>query len=540
MSLSGNLEDVPLADVLQFIHLGRRTGTLSLSRDSIRAEIGFHHGQIVGAWSPSSKKLGDLLCESGLVERDFLDEALTIQQSKHPRRSLGKILVGLGVVTTDAIRKVVEEQIAQTVYELVTWTRGTFRFELDELRPIDNIGMYPGDIIPHIDLNTQMVLLEATRIFDERNRAREEGGGDGSFSGDDETEVHFDLQGVESGDGGVDADAEVEEDPFLDLLEEEDQVVSRPRITSALEGKIEPPRLQILSPDDEFCQQLATAVTKDVSHFVRVKIHEAGTRLPGEAPPVVIVDVRQGGSKVADIASLRYSRPRAPIIAVVDATVSPSEVFEAGALAALPGEVGAVVACLRSIIRNRIDVASGEEVNPAAGTKAGFARLRRILADLRSGLLSATVALNLLHIISESVERAILFLVKQHELVALGAFGFSDQGSPLAEATRGLRLELLGGDALTECVTDGQVRSMSFDQAGFPTELTELVGRPQNGQVVIFPVLGSQRVISVIYADNGLTNRPIEDIEILELATAQVGMAFENELLRRQSKEMRG
>ena len=66
-----------------------------------------------------------------------------------------------------------------------------------------------------------------------------------------------------------------------------------------------------------------------------------------------------------------------------------------------------------------------------------------------------------------------------------------------------------------------------------------MVGRPRTGQVVVFPVLGAQRVISVIYADNGDRDNPIEDIDILELATAQVGMAFENELLRRQISQGR-
>ena len=61
-----------------------------------------------------------------------------------------------------------------------------------------------------------------------------------------------------------------------------------------------------------------------------------------------------------------------------------------------------------------------------------------------------------------------------------------------------------------------------------------ILGAPANGKIVLFPVLGSQRVISVIYTDNGENEGPIEDIDILELATAQVGMAFENELLRRQ------
>ena len=48
MSLNGKLEDVSLSDVMQFIHLGRRTGTLSLTRGRNEAEIGFHRGQIVG------------------------------------------------------------------------------------------------------------------------------------------------------------------------------------------------------------------------------------------------------------------------------------------------------------------------------------------------------------------------------------------------------------------------------------------------------------------------------------------------------------
>ena len=65
-------------------------------------------------------------------------------------------------------------------------------------------------------------------------------------------------------------------------------------------------------------------------------------------------------------------------------------------------------------------------------------------------------------------------------------------------------------------------------------DFAEVVGRPRTGQVVVFPVLGSQQVISVIYTDNGPLSREIEEIEILELAAAQVGVAFENELLRRR------
>jgi GAF domain-containing protein len=139
-----------------------------------------------------------------------------------------------------------------------------------------------------------------------------------------------------------------------------------------------------------------------------------------------------------------------------------------------------------------------------------------------------------MNIISESVERAVLFLVRRDGLVALGAFGNSPGGQPLAQLTRGLKLALASRNALTESLADGQVRSIPFDEGRFPDTFTALLGKPRAGQCAIFPVLGGQRVIALVYADNGHLNQSIEELDILELAAAQAGLAFENELLRRQ------
>ena len=262
-------------------------------------------------------------------------------------------------------------------------------------------------------------------------------------------------------------------------------------------------------------------------------LREAGTRLPGEpTPTIVMLDMRDGHHSVGDLLAIRRSRPRSSAIAVVDSQELTTRAFEAGAMAALPADAEALSACFNSLIRTL------HEAGPSSGgsksQRAGFARLRRVLADIRSGLLSATMALNLMHIISESVERAVLFLVRKDVLTALGAFGFSADGRPLAEMTRSLELRIDSDNALTRCIADGQPRSLGFEQARLPEGLAELLGRPRNGQVVVFPVMGAERVISVVYTDNGSSNRAIEDIELLELATAQVGVAFENELLRRQ------
>ncbi|MCP3963227.1 MAG: DUF4388 domain-containing protein [bacterium] len=526
MSLNGKLEDVSLADVMQFVHLGRRTGTLSLARGSQEAEIGFHRGQIVSAWAPGSRRLGDLLVEKQLVETGAMTEMLRVQASEQPRRSIGQVLVSSGTLEFDDIRKVIEEQIELSIYELVTWTTGSFEFALDELKPIDDIAMYPGDVIPKLDLNTQMVLLEATRIMDEKARhlSDDEGG---------ETATIEPTPAEEDGDGqrmlgesrSLGTVSETLESLDVEIPLEDEDYKNVPQAAHR--------RLQIVSPDRTLAARMTEIIRDEIAHVVRVPLREAGTRLPGEpTPTIVVLDMREGSHTVDDLLAIRRSRPRSSIICLIDSQELTTRAFESGAVAAISADPEALAACFYSLVRTLQD--AGTKGGTNATTRAGFARLRRVLADIRSGLLSATMALNLMHIISESVERAVLFLVRRDALTALGAFGFSGEGKPLAEVTRALRLSLGADNVLTRCVADGQPRSLAFDQASLPPEFSTLVGRPRNGQLVVFPVLGSERVISVVYTDNGSSNRAIEDIELLELATAQVGVAFENELLRRQ------
>ncbi|HYR21021.1 MAG TPA: DUF4388 domain-containing protein [Myxococcales bacterium] len=508
MSLSGNLEDVSVADALQFIHLGGRTGTLTLSRGEVTAGIGFHQGRIVNAWGPESKRLGDLLVDNGSISQDTLDQALRDQERETPRRSLGQILVTMGALSAEAMYTAVQQQIERTVYDLVTWTSGTFHFALDDLKPIDDISVFPGDIVGHLRLDTQAVLLDALRIFDEKNR------------------------------GGEPAAPAVtsEETPAMGLEPATPAQAMVPSATRAIPiAELEPkPRLQVVSADKQFAEKLGQAIPAEEATVARVTLREAGGPPPGEAPPFVLVDLREGGVALDAVEQLRRARPRAIIIAVVDGGVSLAATYAAGVAAAIPGEVATIASCFRSLVQARKDILTGG-ASRADRVQSNLAKLRRIVGDLRSGLISTTISLSLMNIISESVERAVLFLVRREALTALGAFGNSPSGQPLAQLTRGLRLPLTGKNALTRALDDGAVRSLTFDETGLPDIFTRVVGKPRSGQCAVFPVMGGQRVIAVVYADNGPSNRAIEELDILELAAAQAGLALENELLRRQS-----
>jgi len=530
MGISGSLKDVSVADVMQFVHLGRRTGTLMLSRGDDRAMIGFHVGRLVSAQAPQTPKLGDLLVSSGTIQRGVLVRAIEDQGREPERRSLGQILIGSGAIVAEDLRSVIGQQIEQAVAEVMVWDTGTFEFAIDDLRPIDDIALYPSDVLPESDINTQMVLLEAARIFDERNRSpldaagRPEAGAAAPldpWSGSFGDSTHPSLLEAAASGGALGA-------AVMEAL-----AAAGTPLAAAGDAP-----LQVVSSDAELVARIETALAGELPLVGAASLAEAGANAGGAAePPIVLLDLRAaGGVTLEQASSLHRRHPSASLIALVDPGTSFGPVYAAGALAALPPEVEAVVACVENVRASRRETVRGSE---GEDPKSGVARLRRVFGDLRSGLISATVALNLMHIISESVERAVLFLVKRDQLLALGAFGGDREGHPLAELTRGIKLSPHADNALARSLATGEVQSLGFEEADLPEPFRTLVGRPRTGQVVIFPVLGAQRVIAVIYADNGEREQAIEDIDILELATAQVGMAFENELLRRQISQHR-
>jgi len=535
LSLAGKLEDVPLADVMQFIHLGRRSGTLSLQRGADQGEITFHHGAIVGARSPASRKIGELLMEEGILDRGGLERALRLQEETAPDHTLGQILLSHGDVPMDAVRDAVRGQIEKTIYELVTWAHGSFVFELDTLKPVDDIAVFPGDLLPDIDLNTQMVLLEAARIFDERNRAEDDDGRPGPAerrAGDRRSVAElFAAERASALRAAAPPPAPPAEGITSIRLPEE--------MTPAASEAAQQPPLELVEPVDEvLAAHLEDSLAEQGIEVRRVPASEAGQHGPGEPSPVVVFELRRDDDSARELLTICRSRPGLPVICVLDEVTLTAKAYEAGAAAAVPRDPDAVLGCYQSISRFR-----GMIVRPAAGEPAArtaFAKLRRVVYDLRSGVFSATVALNLMNIIAESVERAVLFLVRRESLTALGAFGFNAADRPLAEATRGLAVPLEDGSAFTEAIRAGRALSVSFDEAGIPDGLRQVLGPPRTGQVVLFPVLGSDRVILLIYTDNGTLDRPIEEIDIIDLAAAEVGIAFENEMLRRQLSDKRG
>jgi hypothetical protein len=161
-------------------------------------------------------------------------------------------------------------------------------------------------------------------------------------------------------------------------------------------------------------------------------------------------------------------------------------------------------------------------------------RLKGILNELRTDAASTNATLTLMNLVSEAVERALIFSVTDDGLKAIGAFGFGSDKQSLANSTPSLSVDPDHIGVLNMTARDGLLRVVRFSKAGLPKNLQRALGPPAYDEVIILPICGVEKILAVVYADNGNLDRPIKNVELLEIASGQVGVALENEVLRRE------
>jgi hypothetical protein len=154
------------------------------------------------------------------------------------------------------------------------------------------------------------------------------------------------------------------------------------------------------------------------------------------------------------------------------------------------------------------------------GSEAGQAR----------SALAGPMVVDLMSIVSESADRALLFVVTDRQLSIVASFGFGVDGRPLAELTRNLKIRLDEPNVLTEAVANGSVQSFAFG-ASLPAPLVACLGPPRSGRSVVVAIQGRDQVFAVLYADNGQSEESIEQVDALDFAGEQLGLAIERELL---------
>lgn len=172
MSFVGDLEHLPIVDVIQLLHATRKSGTLCLKSDKGESQLVFSDGCIVSAnHSNNSVRIGQILVQMNAITREELEQTLLEQKSAGNNRApLIASLIESGKIRKEDAFKGLETLIEMTIVEVLTWTEGTFELDVESCVVSDEYRYIPEKLKLDLHLNTQNVLMDALRIYDEKKR----------------------------------------------------------------------------------------------------------------------------------------------------------------------------------------------------------------------------------------------------------------------------------------------------------------------------------------------------------------------------------
>jgi hypothetical protein len=162
MPISGNLRTMPVVDLLQWIAVARKTGTL-IVRGEWKRRIFFDEGQVTLVASDNMReRLGYYLVGWGYLSGSQLEELLGEQQERG--RMLGDLLVERGIVPRDELVRMLRVRAEDMIVGLILSGEGEFRF-------IDHT--IPSRASLEVRFMVEQLLFEAARRADELRRLRE-------------------------------------------------------------------------------------------------------------------------------------------------------------------------------------------------------------------------------------------------------------------------------------------------------------------------------------------------------------------------------
>ena len=166
MALRGNLKDFSLPDVFQLVTFSRKTGVLRIKRgDGAEGSVWFRDGDVFFAQSNwNHEPLGHGLVRGQRITPQALNRALEIR-AKEPEggRRLGAILVDEGYITERVLESFVQEQIQDSIFDLMRWDEGEFDFEQMPEAVEEDIGL---------SVSIENIIMEGSRRLEEWNRIR--------------------------------------------------------------------------------------------------------------------------------------------------------------------------------------------------------------------------------------------------------------------------------------------------------------------------------------------------------------------------------
>ncbi len=596
MAFTGELEHLHIVDIIQLVHTTRKSGIFSVKGSKGESRIVFSSGYIVGAKHVNnSVRIGTVLVKTGAITIDDLKLALALEKNAgKDRKPLMATLMEMGKLKREDALRGLKKLVEITLSELMSWTKGTFTFDTDT--PVFSLdgGAALDNTEQDVGVDAQMVLMDALRIVDERERDR--------ASGKAVPAVEALYADVLPGEGAPLVSAgETKEGPStvtaddLGLADLDHLEKKIPRPVSEMEtfDPVEIHRQNIRELLDGFssgeqeafvsflgksaarkpapgaaAQQSGKAVVmfsgdKLIRHSVMTIGKEDGVpvfatddekdleRILSEClaamrMPLVVFDspVRSDEAFTENkILNMRTAVMRKhPMVPVIQfASVDDSDFFLQsygdGVRAVFPKPVKELRR--ESYIQDTIQFLDTftsfiKGFRERVDTRDRHVKeLKDSIKMLREITTPSDAAMVMLAFVADWFERAVTFFVRPSELIGERSVGVGTDKSVGPIRADRLKIPLSKPSVFRDVLEKGRAfYGGSSDEAlkGFFLE----IGRPLNPAVVLLPVICDRKVVALVYGDFGGKEAAPVQLDILEILAQQVGIALEYALFRRQ------
>jgi hypothetical protein len=130
MGFYGDLEDLPLQDILYVVSSHGKSGLLTLQTKSHEISLKFDRGSVASVTSSDgSLKIGHALVSQGYATEEQIEHALGLQAISTESARIGDLLINVGCVTREQIQDAVNAQLEAAIFRILVQSGGTFAFE---------------------------------------------------------------------------------------------------------------------------------------------------------------------------------------------------------------------------------------------------------------------------------------------------------------------------------------------------------------------------------------------------------------------------
>jgi len=543
LALQGNLEDLPLLDIIQIVSFSKKTGYLSIEMEGGQGAIVFREGLVVSAFTATSPPAD-------------------------PR---------LGTLAREAREKAVRSRIGFALERLARLREGGFGFELT-----DDVPATVGSRDIRLEtllrgINPQEMLLDLAQGLDD-DRAQSAAAVEASFAAPEEITAAPPAREPEA---VPTLAAPVPPPPAPPPVAPAAPAAPLP---PAAAEPMAPARLVLLVDDEPDVRQILGG------HFASAgfRVVEAGdpeeatkiaAKLASEGPFVLVTDLGMPASGGASfhggfevVKRLWKMNLRPPVLMMTESlsqslrlrarqmgvqsfvfkpTLSKlnARQFEADLSAfamkllsdVLPRLAEEAVLRPPAPPRKKASTEASPEAGPVAeGAARPFEFLKRRLVELRQGGDANEIAVLVMKVAREFFERALLFVVKNDEARGLGGFGLAPREETLNLLARQVTIPLAEPSVFRDVARERRSFLGDTPADRWTGHLMGRIGRFQSKGIALLPLVAHRETIALVLGDNPETGRPPAGLEGLEVFVQQAGIALENVFLQKKIQAIEG